>query len=121
MGMDCIFCKVINREITSEIVYENEEILAFKDINPVAPVHILIVPKEHIQTVDDLEDRHMALAGKMILTAKKLARDFNTAEGGYKLLFRVKKHGGQEVDHLHLHLMGGAPLVDKIYPINIEE
>jgi histidine triad (HIT) family protein len=119
--MDCIFCKIIKKEIRSEIIYEDEQLIAFNDINPAAPIHVLIVSKEHIQTIDDLKDEHKDLAGKMILVARDLARKLNIAEKGYKLLFRVKKHGGQEVDHIHLHVLGGAPLVDKIYPIKIEE
>ena len=115
--VDCIFCKIINKDIPAEIVAENDEIIAFKDLHPLAPVHILIIPKEHIQTIDDLEDRHESLMGKMILTAKKIARDKKISEGGYKLLFRVKKHGGQEVDHIHLHLIGGAPLAEGIHAI----
>lgn len=114
---DCIFCKIINKEISADIVYEDDELVAFKDIHPIAPVHILIIPREHIPTIDDLEDNHRGLAGSMILAAKNLARGFNTAEDGYKLLFRVKKHGGQEVDHVHLHLIGGAPLREDIGPI----
>jgi histidine triad (HIT) family protein len=117
---DCIFCKIIKKEIPADIVYEDEDVFAFKDNHPIAPVHILIIPKEHIETIDDLEEKDKELAGKMILTAKKIGRDFKIAEGGYKLLFRVKKHGGQEVDHVHLHLIGGAMLVERIYPINSE-
>lgn len=114
---NCIFCKIINKDIPADIVYENDEIIAFKDLRPLAPVHILIIPKEHIQTIDDLEDRHEQLMGKIILLAKKIARDEKISEGGYKLLFRVKKHGGQEVDHIHLHLIGGAPLAEGIHAL----
>ena len=116
--MDCIFCKIINKEIPADIVWEDDDIFAFKDIQPIAPVHILIIPKEHIPTIDDLKKRHQKVVGKMILTAQKLARESGTAEKGYKLLFRVKHHGGQEVDHLHLHLIGGAKLAEEIYPIS---
>lgn len=115
---DCIFCKIINKEIPAKIVLDEKDIFAFEDINPIAPVHILIIPKEHIQTIDDLEEKHQDLIGKIILTAKNIAREKNISEGGYKLLFRVKKHGGQEVDHLHLHLIGGAPLAEGIHAIN---
>lgn len=114
---DCIFCKIINKEIPSDIVYEDNEIFAFKDINPIVPVHVLIIPKEHIQTIDDLEEGHEALIGKIILTSKKIAREAKIAQDGYKLLFRVRRHGGQEVDHLHLHLIGGAKLAEEIYPV----
>lgn len=112
---DCIFCKIINKDIPADIVYEDDKIVAFRDAHPLAPVHILIIPKDHIQTIDDLEDRQESLIGKMVLTAKKIGRDENISEGGYKLLFRVKKHGGQEVDHIHLHLIGGAPLAEGIH------
>ncbi len=115
--MDCIFCKIINKEISADVVFEDNEVFAFKDIKPIAPVHVLIIPKEHIPTMDDLKESHQALAGKMILVAQKLARESGIAEKGYKLLFRVKSHGGQEVDHLHLHLIGGAKLTEEIYPI----
>jgi len=114
---DCIFCKIANKQISSEIVYEDERIFAFQDAHPIAPVHVLIIPKEHIPTIDDLGERHQDLAGKMILVAQKIARDLNISANGYKLLFRVKHHGGQEVDHIHLHLIGGALLAERIYPI----
>lgn len=114
---DCIFCKIINKQIPADIVYEDDDIVAFKDVHPIAPVHILIIPKEHIQTIDDLKDGHQNLMGKIVLVARNLARDLKISDKGYKLLFRVKKHGGQEVDHVHLHLIGGAPLAEKIYPI----
>jgi histidine triad (HIT) family protein len=114
---DCIFCKIINKSIPADIIYEDDELVAFRDLHPLAPVHILIIPKEHISTIDDLESRHEKVAGKMILTAKKIARNEKISEGGYKLLFRVKKHGGQEVDHIHLHLIGGAMLAEGIHTI----
>lgn len=113
----CIFCKISKKEIPVEFVYEDELIIAFKDIHPIAPVHILIIPKNHIATVDDLTESEKELAGQMILVAQKIARDLNISEKGYKLLFRVKNHGGQEIDHLHLHLLGGAPLTENIKPI----
>lgn len=99
-----------------EIVFESEDILAFKDAKPLAPVHILIIPKEHIESINDLEERHVELLGRMFLTAKKIAKDLNISEKGYKLLFRVGKDGGQEVPHIHLHLIGGAKLFEEIRP-----
>lgn len=101
----------------AEKVYEDDKVLAFKDKHPIAPVHILIVPREHIPTVDDLKPKHKELAGQMILVAQKIARNLKISSNGYKLLFRVKRHGGQEVDHIHLHLLGGAPLSEDIKPI----
>jgi histidine triad (HIT) family protein len=112
----CIFCKIINKEIPTEIVYEDKDILAFKDANPIAPVHILIIPKRHIETINDLEERDNKLAGKMILAARDIAKKLGIAEDGYKLLFRVGKNGGQEVGHIHLHLIGGAKLYEEIRP-----
>ncbi len=115
--MDCIFCKIIKKEIPSVIVYEDDDVLAFKDARPIAPVHILIIPKKHMGSVNDLIDKDVKLAGKMILAAKKIAEDFNISVKGYKLLFRVGEWGGQEVPHIHLHLIGGAKLVENIRPM----
>jgi len=102
---DCIFCKIVNKKLPTEFIYEDEEIVAFNDLHPIAPVHVLIIPKNHIPTIDDLEKNDTELAGKIILAAQKIARDLNISEKGYKLLFRVKEHGGQEIDHIHLHLI----------------
>jgi len=113
---DCLFCKIIKKEIPAEIVFENEDIIAFKDIHPIAPVHILIIPKKHIRTIDDLTESDTLITGRLIMVAQKIARDLKTSEGGYKLLFRVKKDGGQEVDHVHLHLIGGTKLREDIRP-----
>ena len=112
--MNCIFCKIAQKVINTEILYEDADVIAFRDANPIAPVHVLIIPKRHIPTIDDLKETDEKLAGKIILTAQKLARDLNISEKGYKLLFRVKEHGGQEIEHIHLHLLGGAPLIEKI-------
>jgi histidine triad (HIT) family protein len=115
--MDCLFCKIIKKEIPADIVYEDDAILAFRDIHPLAPVHILIIPKRHIGTINDLTDADEALAGHMILAARKMAGDLKISEKGYKLLFRVGEWGGQEVPHIHLHLIGGAKLVEDIHSI----
>jgi len=104
---NCIFCKIINKEAPAEIVYENEQIIAFKDIKPLAPVHILIIPKIHIPTVNHFEERDRELIGELILTAQKIAKSQGVRETGYKLVFNVGKGGGQIIDHLHLHLLGG--------------
>lgn len=112
-----IFTKIINKEIPADIVYEDEEILAFKDIHPLAPVHVLIIPKKEIPSINDLEDADQALIGKMFLVARNIARDLNISEKGYKLLFRVGEHGGQEIEHIHLHLIGGARLHEDIRPV----
>jgi len=108
--MDCLFCKIINREIPSEIVYEDEKFFVFKDINPIAPVHILIIPKKHIHSINHLEVEDKELIGELFLTAKKIAKDLKIIESGYRLVFNVGKEAGQTVDHLHLHLIGGKKL-----------
>lgn len=115
--MTTVFTKIINKEIPADIVYEDGEILAFRDIRPIAPVHILIIPKKEIVSIDDLEDEDQALMGKMLLVARNIARDLNISQKGYKLLFRVGEHGGQEIGHIHLHLIGGAPLHEDIRPV----
>ncbi len=115
--MDCIFCKIANKEIPADVVYEDDDVIAFRDIHPMAPVHILIIPKKHIRSVADVSKEDELLMGELIVTAKKLAEDLQISEKGYKLLIRVGKHGGQEVDHIHLHLIGGAPLREEIRPV----
>ncbi|MCD6402409.1 histidine triad nucleotide-binding protein [bacterium] len=115
--MDCIFCKIIKKEVPADIVYEDEKIIAFKDIKPMAPVHILIIPKKHIPAITDIKEEDVELMGRLIFVAKKIADDLTISKQGYKLLFRVKEHGGQEVNHIHLHLIGGAPLFEDIHPI----
>lgn len=113
---NCIFCKIASGAIPSKKVYEDEDLIAFHDINPAAPVHLLLVPREHIPTLADCSDKHQALLGKMQLLASKLAQEqgggyANTADGpvgGFKTLFNTGPDGGQEVYHLHLHVMGGS-------------
>ena len=112
----CIFCKIITHEFPAAVVYESDKVMAFKDVHPLAPVHILIVPKRHIESINDLTDSDKELAGEMILAAKKIADDFDISPKGYKLLFRVGKWGGQEVSHVHMHLIGGAKLYEHIRP-----
>ena len=114
--METVFSKIIRKEIPADIVYEDEEILAFKDIHPLAPVHILIIPKREIESINDLESGDALLVGRMILVARDIARDLNISEKGYKLLFRTGRDGGQEVQHIHLHLIGGARLTENIHP-----
>jgi|SRR3989344_5613692 len=103
--MNCIFCKIINKEITAEIIHENNEVMVFKDINPLAPIHHLIVPKEHIQSITHIKDNNQEIIFKLIFTAKKVAEEIGLK--GYKLVFNVGREGGQIIDHLHLHLLGG--------------
>ncbi|MFA6493282.1 MAG: histidine triad nucleotide-binding protein [Patescibacteria group bacterium] len=104
---ECLFCKISNKEIPSKIEYEDEEIVAFDDINPKAPVHILIVPKKHIPSVAESTKEDTELLGKMIIVAKKLAEEKGINESGYRLVFNTRKNAGQIVDHIHLHLLGG--------------
>jgi len=102
---DCIFCKIAKNEVPTKLIYEDEEVVAFNDINPKAPVHILIIPKKHIDSVKDLKPEDKELAGHLILTAKKIAEEKGLS--GYKLIFNVGKDGGQIIGHLHLHLVAG--------------
>lgn len=103
--IDCIFCKIAQGIVPSDTVFEDERVRAFKDIHPKAPIHILIIPKEHIESVAHLEESHAALIAHLIDTAKKVARDQSLE--GYKLVFNVGRKGGQVIDHLHLHVLGG--------------
>jgi histidine triad (HIT) family protein len=109
--MPTIFSKIINKEIPADIVFESEKVLAFKDIRPQAPVHILIIPKIEIPKVTDLIGReHSSLLGEMIDAANKIAKDIGIAEEGFRLVFNCGDNGGQEVYHLHLHLLGGRKM-----------
>ena len=108
--VDCLFCKIINKEINSDILFEDDDVLAFKDINPQAPIHFLIVPKKHISTINDLQQEDEKITGKMILTAQSLSKQENIDENGYRLVFNCNSGGGQEVYHIHLHLLGGRQM-----------
>ncbi len=114
---DNIFLKIVRKEIPADIVYEDDEILAFHDIHPIAPVHILIIPKKPIESIAAMEAEDAQIVGRMFLIAQRIAKDLNISEKGYKLLIRVGKDGGQEVPHLHLHLLGGARLSENIHPV----
>ncbi len=114
---DCIFCKIVARQVLSKLIYENDELIAFYDINPAAPVHLLIVPKQHIPTLADCAEQHAPLLGKMALLAPRLAQEHGCgyqldaqgeASGGFKTLLNVGPDGGQEVYHLHMHVTGGS-------------
>jgi histidine triad (HIT) family protein len=108
--MPTIFSKIIAGDAEADIVYQDEQVTAFRDINPAAPTHILVVPNEEIPTVNDLTEDHEQVAGHMLLVAKKLAEQEGIAQDGYRLIVNCNRHGGQEVYHLHLHLIGGRPL-----------
>lgn len=104
---DCIFCKIIKKEIPTELVYEDEKVIAFNDIQPEAPVHILIVPKEHIPTLNDIGPEQKNLMGHILWTIKEIARMKNLQESGYRILTNCGTGAGQVVFHLHFHLLGG--------------
>ncbi|MBW2569647.1 MAG: histidine triad nucleotide-binding protein [Deltaproteobacteria bacterium] len=107
MEKDCIFCKIVNGEIPTKFLFENDTLVVFKDINPQAPVHLLIVPKKHIRSINDLTEEDEKIVSEIIMTGKDMAKKEGISESGYKLLFNVEKGGGQVVFHLHLHLFGG--------------
>ncbi|MEJ2752674.1 MAG: HIT domain-containing protein [Chloroflexota bacterium] len=108
--METLFSRIIDGELPGDIVYRDELVTAFRDINPAAPSHILIVPNKVIPTVNDLSDDDEATAGRMLMVAKKLAEQEGIADDGYRLIVNCNRHGRQEVYHLHLHLIGGRPL-----------
>ena len=107
---DCIFCKIIAGDIPSDILYRDNDVIAFRDVNPVAPTHILIVPVKHFVTTIDIPDDNISLAGKMIRSANRLANQEGISENGYRLVINCGKQGGQIVEHLHMHLIGGRQL-----------
>lgn len=108
--MSTIFSKIITRDIPAAIVFQDDRVTAFKDINPQAPVHILIVPNKEIPTVDDVTPEDEGVLGHMVVVARQVARDLEIAEGGYRLIINCRDDGGQEVYHLHMHLVGGRKL-----------
>lgn len=108
--MNCLFCNIITGEIPAKIIYNDEQIMAFEDISPQAPVHILIIPKKHIATINETKDDDTILLGKLVLRAKELAKQNGLDESGYRLVFNINPHGGQEIYHIHLHLLGGRQL-----------
>lgn len=107
---NCIFCQIADRKMKADIAFEDDEVIAFRDIHPKSPVHILIVPKKHIENIDEATPADQNLLGHMILVAQGIAREEHISEDGYRLVFNVKKHAGQIVDHIHLHVLGGKPL-----------
>ena len=105
-----IFEMILDKELESEIIYEDEDIFSIKDINPIAPVHLLIVPKKRINTINDVSEEDTLLIGKMVQVAKNLAKEYEINESGYRLIFNTNDDGGQTVYHIHLHLIGGEKL-----------
>ena len=107
---DCIFCKIARGEIPSKKIYEDPDILAFHDVSPQAPIHFLVIPKRHIRNIMELEKRDIALAGNLLNKAQELAAELGCTEKGARFVINCKSDGGQTVDHLHLHVLGGRPL-----------
>lgn len=107
---NCIFCKIVNGEIPSIKVYENEDVLAFKDINPVAPVHIVVVPKKHISSINALQEEDIETIGRIYLAIKETAKITGIAENGYRVITNCGENAGQTVFHIHFHLIGGKTL-----------
>jgi histidine triad (HIT) family protein len=107
MSNDCIFCKIVSGEAKSNVVYRDEQVTAFRDVHPVAPTHILIVPNRHIDSVGTLEPKDEPLMGHIFTVARKLAEDDGISQGGYRLITNTGANGGQTVFHLHVHLIGG--------------
>lgn len=108
--MDCLFCKIIKGEIPSKVVHQDERLVVIEDINPQAPHHVLIMPRKHIATLNDLSLEDNELIGHMVQTAKKLAADYNVADEGYRLVFNCNPGAGQTVFHIHMHFLGGRQL-----------
>ena len=108
--MDCIFCKIATGELGSDILYEDNDVVAFRDVAPQAPHHILIIPRNHIATTNDLDENNSGLIGKLFYTAKNIASDLNLADDGYRLVMNCNGHGGQTVFHIHLHLLAGRKM-----------
>lgn len=110
LPMNCLFCKIAQGETPATVVFEDNNILAFRDIRPQAPTHLLIIPKKHIATINDMHDSDSDLVANLIIRAKKLAQEEGLSEKGYRLVFNVNSGGGQEVYHIHLHLLGGRQM-----------
>lgn len=107
---DCVFCKIVRRDINAKVVFEDNKIMAFDDVRPQAPVHVVVIPKYHIEKFSDVSDEHTTLMGKLMFTAKKIAKEKKIEESGYRIVLNCNRDGGQEVFHLHLHVLGGRPL-----------
>jgi histidine triad (HIT) family protein len=105
--VDCLFCKIVSKKIEPDFVYEDEQVIVIKDIHPQAPVHLLLIPKKHIESIAHLEKEDECLVGSLIHQARITAEDYGIAEKGYKLVINTGKEGGQVIPHLHLHLLGG--------------
>ena len=111
---ECLFCKIVNKEIPSTKVYEDDEILAFKDINPIAPVHILVIPKKHYNDITELPENEAEIIAKIHVVINKIAKEQGISEIGFRIINNCKEDGGQEVKHIHFHLIGGKKLGTKM-------
>lgn len=107
MTTPCIFCRIVKREIDAEIVYEDDATIAFKDLQPQSPIHILIIPKRHIERIADITENDAPLMGTLVMAARRIAEEHGIDAGGYRLVFNCGRDAGQEVLHIHLHLLGG--------------
>ena len=115
---NCIFCKIVNKEVPSEIIYEDDEIISFKDINPVTPVHVLVIPKKHIEKITDLKKDDELLIGKIYAVINEVAKKLGIAEEGFRVIVNCGENGGQEVNHIHFHVLGGKKLGEKVADCN---
>lgn len=107
---NCIFCKIINKEVPSKIVYEDERVLAFDDINPRAPIHVLFIPKEHFGTLNEIPEEKKDILSHLLLKARQIAQEKGIAENGYRIVLNTERDSGQEVFHIHFHLLGGRQM-----------
>lgn len=107
---DCLFCRIAEGEIPADVIHEDDQVVAFRDINPQAPTHVLVIPREHVASVDDLEEDHAELVGRLFLVAREIARDEGVDDGGYRLVVNTGAGAGQSVFHIHLHLLGGRAM-----------
>ena len=107
---ECLFCKIVTGDIPADVVYSDDDVLAFRDINPRAPIHVLVIPKEHLDSLASVADEHRDLMGHIMLVAREIAKDEGLGPSGYRTVINVGVDGGQTVQHLHLHLLGGRAL-----------
>lgn len=112
--MDCIFCRIVAGEIASDTLYQDEEVMAFRDVHPIASTHVLVIPRKHIPFLTELSEEDLPLMGRMVDIANRIAKKEGIAESGYRLVVNCGEHAGQIVPHLHLHLIGGRKLSDKL-------
>lgn len=107
---DCLFCRIVSREIPAALLYEDDQVIAFRDVNPQAPFHCLVIPRTHIATLNELEPAHEALGGRLLAVATRLAAEHGFAESGYRVVMNCNRDGGQSVYHIHMHLLAGRAL-----------